>query len=346
MAMDINAVERHREHHDMHLSQQQAMQLLGALCAQDKHREARTLSQAILRHFPASPVQTETLDLLAGALMQSGEYAEALTVLARSIALEPELPRHHHRKGECLLAAGNISAAQTAFTAALQLAADHPGTRVRLASCLLLQGQVEPALALCRDALAADPQSFEAQHLCGCCLYQLGLAETAVLHLERCIDLQPAHVAVRQQLAGILLQLGRADPALHHYETALLCDPANLTLMRTLAETLLLLGRFAAADVYLDRLLILSPDDATLRLLRGQLLERQDRTLEALAFYTEAARNDACTRDACYLMMVALHKLERHDEALRCCRLVLQYGDDYRDTRAYEARLLEGASCR
>jgi tetratricopeptide (TPR) repeat protein len=321
----------------MHLSSQETLQLLRALFAQGKYREVRVLCHDVLRN---TPTQTDALDLLAGALLQSGEYAEALPVLARCIALEPGLPRHHHRRGECLLAAGNAAAAQTHFETALQLSPTHPDSRVRLASCLLVQGYVEHALRHCREALDADPDSFAAQLLCAHCLHQLGLPEAAATHLERCTQLDPAHVPARQELARVLLQLGRSEDAVRHYEIALLCDTSNLVLMRTLAETLLVLGRYVEASHYLERLLVLDPGDATLRLLRGQALERQERTAEALAFYMDAARTESCARDAFYLMMLALRKLGRHDEALRCCHQVLQQGDDYRDARLHEAQLL------
>jgi tetratricopeptide (TPR) repeat protein len=157
-----------------------------------RHAEAEAACRRMLAGVPPQGAHPAVLQLLALLLHQRGEQREALTLIARSLALRP-------RHGAALLIAGRIRRAL---------------------------GDLAGAADDFQQALKLAPGASEPAYLFGATLLELG-HPSAPVALRYLLELHPGHAGGWQQLGLALKQQGDNTAALEAFARAAALAPAS-----------------------------------------------------------------------------------------------------------------------
>jgi predicted O-linked N-acetylglucosamine transferase (SPINDLY family) len=192
------------------------------------HHQAGRLAEAerLYRQVcAADPDHVAALHRLGVVAHQLGR-PDAPDILARAVALKPDVAEAHNDLGVVLGARGRFSEAAAAF----------------------------------ERATALRPDYAEAHANLGGALRRLGRTEEAVAHYERVAALAPNSAGAHNNVANALMELGRLDSALVHYDEAVALAPDFAPAHYNRGVALRGQSRFAEAAASFERALALAPD--------------------------------------------------------------------------------------
>ena len=184
----------------------------------EAERLYRQVCAADPNHFPA-------LHRLGVVAHQLGR-PDAADILARAVALKPDLAEAHNDLGVVLGARGRFAEAASAFERAVALRPDYAEAHNNLAGALR----------------------------------RLGKTEKAVAHYERVAALAPNSAGAHNNLANAWLELHRLDAALAHYDRAIALAPEFAPAHYNRGVALRGLSRFVEAAVSFERALAIQPN--------------------------------------------------------------------------------------
>jgi predicted O-linked N-acetylglucosamine transferase (SPINDLY family) len=151
---------------------------------------------------------------------------DAPDLLARAVALKPDVAEAHNDLGVVLGARGRFAEAAAAFERAAALRPDYAEAHNNLAGALR----------------------------------RLGKTEQAVAHYERVAALAPNAAGAHNNLANALMELNQLDAALTHYDRALALAPEFAPAHYNRGVALRGQSRFAEAAASFERALAVRPD--------------------------------------------------------------------------------------
>jgi protein O-GlcNAc transferase len=151
---------------------------------------------------------------------------DAPDILARAVALKPDIAEAHNDLGVVLGACGRFAEAAAAFERAAALRPDYAEAHNNLAGALR----------------------------------RLGKTEQAVAHYERVAALAPNAAGAHNNLANALMELNRLDAALAHYDRALALAPEFAPAHYNRGVALRGQSRFTEAAASFERSLAIRPD--------------------------------------------------------------------------------------
>jgi protein O-GlcNAc transferase len=192
------------------------------------HHQAGRLAEAerLYRQVcAADPDHFAALHRLGVVSHQLGR-PDAPDILARAVALNPDVPEAHNDLGVVLGAGGRFAEAATAFERAATLRPDYAEAHANLAGALR----------------------------------RLGRTEEAIARYERVAALAPNSAGAHNNVANALMELGRLDAALGYYEKALALAPDFAPAHYNRGVALRGQSRFAEAAASFERALALKPD--------------------------------------------------------------------------------------
>ncbi len=248
----------------------------------------RTLEAAL----SFSPSYTQRLRA-AALYREAGRFSEAVGVLERAIASEPERFEAFYQQGELFQQQGKLYDAAARYRRALEL---NPGSAVAhnsLGSVLGSQGNFEEALVHFERAIALDSSYPEAHSNMGLALQRLGRLDEARVQLEEALAARPDRPVVQNALARILAthpDASRRNPE----EAVRLADRAaeltgyeNPAILDTLAAAYASAGNFEKAVAVAEEAIRRAPEEGPLaEQVRARLnLYREKKP------YVEAPRN-------------------------------------------------------
>jgi protein O-GlcNAc transferase len=173
----------------------------------------------------ADPGHFDGLHRLGVVAHQLGR-ADAPDILARAVALRPDVAEAHNDLGVVLGARGRFAEAATAFERAVALKPDYADAHNNLASALR----------------------------------RLGKTGEAVAHYERVAALMPTAFGAHNNLANALMEFGRLDAALAHYERTLALAPEFAPAHYNRGVALRGQSRFTEAAASFEQAMALKPD--------------------------------------------------------------------------------------
>lgn len=205
------------------------------------------------------------LEAHAEALIDLGRPAEALAVLARASALDPDAMRPHALRASSLIALERYDEAREAATAAITRAPEDSDAHRLLSLAQLRTGMQKPAMQTALQAVALDPDE---------ALNYVMLAETlqatrdeagALAAARHAIELEP-HGWYGHDLEGRMLldhdEPARAEQA---FRRALALDPENEGVLNNLSLALAIQGRREESVAGMEAATRIDPADELVR---------------------------------------------------------------------------------
>lgn len=298
--------------------------------ANDLKTEAEQALRVLLRLDPANPRWTY---LLADLRSKAGDFAEARTWYARTVALAPDCaPALLHAAG--LLAAGGAPhEARPLFERRLQLLPNDAEATYGLAKLDLASGDAAAAASRLREFVGRQPRLTEARQLLAQALETIGdqpgaAEQRAIVRHTAPTQAAPdpwlQDVALRsfssyrlQVVGDLLIEEGQFQEALRFHQKTAALSPDDPETHERVARAYVGLGQLDEARRALDRALELSPQPDQLYGELVDLLFQQTKPDEATATAERAAKQFPDRAQLRYILGVSLQRVGRTDDAVR-----------------------------
>lgn len=331
-----------------------------ALHQQGRLADALPLYDALLCDHPE---HAQTLHLRGVAALQTGAPGQAVELIARALALQPDRPEYHQNHAFALRTLGHHAEALSAYERLATLLPEAPdgplGCAMQLRAlgrpdeavasydrALTLRpdmaeawfnrgnlqlelGRLEAAVADYREALARKPTLAEAHAALGKALLQAGDAEGSLEPLEHALALRPAFPEAQLLRGNALFSAGRLTEALTSYEQTLAQKPDQADALANRGRTLYGLGRDKEALTSLQQAAALQPGNAETFLFMGLALDKLFYLEAALAAYDSALSLRPDHTEAWHNKAMALFKLNRVPEAVAALEAAVQHQPDH-----------------
>lgn len=300
--------------------------------------------------------------LLSIAEAELGNSQEALNILSRIIAIDPQHAAAHYTKANLLTSLNkhydalphhdeavkllistawafvNRGISRTAlrdfmgaiddFDKAIELDPTLTAAFVNKGNALLEAQLFEQSLQLLDKAIKQNPFDVNALSGKSACLSKLKLPEEALIFAERSIELKPDYAGAWSNRGVALNDLKRCEEALASYERAIEIKPDYAEAWSNRGNTLNNLKRHGEALASYERAIELKPDYAEAWSNRGNALSDLERHEEALASYERAIELEPENAEAWRNRGVALNALTRYEEALASYERALELKPD------------------
>lgn len=260
------------------------------------------------------------------ALLQQGDFAEAIPICQRVVQLTPNIADRWARLGWALSLGKQHEEAIAAYVTATTLDSTRIGAWRNLALEYIRLQRYQEALAAadrtCNLMTNTFPEGGRAAYVYrSLALLKLGRLEDALRSTDELLSFAPETRGVWFQRGHILTQMkrfGEAEEAMLH---GVELEPENVVGLRELIDLYRLQMRdYTQAEAYCERLIALHPDDGANWKLKGDILfSREDYRNAASAYERALARcaNDAAsTADIWHSYGSTLISLGRFGEAL------------------------------
>ena len=307
----------------------EALQLLGALCAQSQqYVQALDLLSNALRLKPDHAVCYNNRGF---ALKELKRFDEALSSYDAALALKPNYADAHNNRAVVLQELRQFDEALESYEAAVLLNPDNPSRYYNRGNAFQNLKRTTEALESYDRAIALDPQYADAYNNRGNALKELRRLTEALASYEQALRLKPEYVDAHNNRGVTLQELGRFDEGLASYDRALALNPEYVDAYNNRGTILQELKRHDEALASYDQGIALRPNDAAVYSNRGNVLTDMERLVEALASYDKALELAPDYAQAHNNKGIALQKLGRLNEALDCFARAIEIQADYAD---------------
>jgi predicted TPR repeat methyltransferase len=226
---------------------------------------------------------------------RAGRLEAAAAAYDEILRLTPDSAPAWSMKGVLALQQGRPADAVPLLERAIELDASPPGFHLNLGNALRGVARLDDAIAAYRRALALDASMAPAHNNLGNALRDRGSLPEAAAAYQRALDLDPGFFAAATNLAHVLAkqpELARPDVVAAHDRALALANSTNLR----------------------------TPDVANLHNARGNLLQADGRTEDAIACYRHAIALDPAFAEAHLNLGRALARNLQLDDAIEPLR--------------------------
>jgi tetratricopeptide (TPR) repeat protein len=218
---------------------------------------AEAIYRALLRRNPDDPT---ALHLLGVLLLDREQPAESAALIARSLALRPDVAPALTSLARAHRATGNAEAAIDAARRAAEIDPELPDPLVQLGYALLMQQESFAAIDVSRRATELAPRSIDAWVALAKALASVKDRASATEAWQTAIALQPDNADLLIDCAGSLVELEQIEEALATFRRAACLAPSDQRVHYGIAHCLLHTGDTAAAVDTCRQALETAPD--------------------------------------------------------------------------------------
>jgi arylsulfatase A-like enzyme/Flp pilus assembly protein TadD len=189
----------------------------------------------------------EVSNLLHDAMfdVEDARYQEAVPLLRRVLAEEPEMPVANMQYGMAQARLKNYSEALPPLEKAAKLLPDNSMGRYELGLALFETGDWKGAAPQFEAAVAKAPKWADAQFSLASVYARVDRVPEAMEHLDVCLELTPNHYRANLLRGRLLSLLGKPDEALPNLQKAAEVEPESREAHLFLADAYAQLGRVA-----------------------------------------------------------------------------------------------------
>ena len=159
-----------------------------------------------------NPHSWRGLNNLAVLANQRGDFAAALPLVERSLALRPGYPEALTARGFALQGLGRRAEAEADYRRALAADADQPAVLFLLADLLQQAGRLDESAQVYADLFARRPHHVDARINAGVLAIQRGRLDEAIAHWEAALRADPGNPDAARNLAVARRQAKPAQP--------------------------------------------------------------------------------------------------------------------------------------
>jgi tetratricopeptide (TPR) repeat protein len=300
-----------------------------ALHQAGRYADAARVYQALLERDPNDPA---ALHLFGTMHHQCGHSARAIELIARAIALRPEVADFHANLGEAQRALGQHEQAAASCRAALELRPDYPEALNNLGLALHELGRHDDAIGHFEAALALQPDFALAQNNRATALWALAKTSEAVEAYRAALALDPTLGQVHANLGQLLAEQGQLVEGLAHCREAVRHQPDLAAGHNNLGNVLRALERWAEAETAYAEALRLQPDLGVAHANLGLTLQQQGKPGAALPHFRRAAELAPEDDDVCQQLAEAHALAEDWAAAIPCCQRRVKLKPEDADT--------------
>ena len=192
---------------------------------------------------------------------RDGRVADAVAMLNRYLAQQPDDALGHHAIGLALRDLGNIDRALHHIQRSLALAPRDPIARNNLGGIYSAMERWADARQAFEGVLAVRPDWALPWRNLGAVLLALGVMDQSLRALTRAIELAPNDALAHYHMGQAAMKLNDSSTAILAFGEALTLDPKNLAFATTLADLSAETGEFQRALAVYKHALLHHPDD-------------------------------------------------------------------------------------
>jgi tetratricopeptide (TPR) repeat protein len=289
-------------------------------------------------------LQAKALYLLGVLCTGSGRLDEAIGLLQRAVAADPEDTDARFNFGNALYRKGDLQAALAQYRIVVEQRPGYGDVYANMGRVYLDCGDIEAALIACRTAVARKPALAEGHTNLGLALLGAGRIPEAIEAFQAALARQPQSAAAHANLANALTRAHRFGEAVDEARAALARDPDLADAYVTSGSALRELGRNEEAIAALRRAIELTPDSAPAHANLGNALLEQDDTAAAEAQFRRAIELNPNLAEAHSGLGYLLTNAKRFPEAIAACERAIALRPDFAEAHWNEgfAYLLAG----
>ena len=246
---------------------------------------AAGLYQSVLDRYPDLPDALNFLGIIAGDM---GQTEKALTLVRRSLSLDPANAIYHNNHGNILRQIEDFEGAIKAYQKAVRHAPDYAVAHNNLGIALNRDGQSAKAESAFRRAIEIEPQYFDAYNNLGTGLYLQTRFDEAAAIFREAIAVAPKEISARNNLANVLAMQGKIEEAEHICREAIAIDNCHAISQVTLGGVLEAQGKFFEAEIAFRTALDLNPNMPAAWNNLGNLFRAHGRPVDAINAFRRA----------------------------------------------------------
>jgi protein O-GlcNAc transferase len=302
------------------------LQNAARLHSQGQLAQAAAIYREIISRDAAQP---DALHLLGVALTQSGEHANGIEYIRRSLRVNPAQPVAHANLGNAEFAMGAIGAALESYDRSIALRADYAPAHNGRGNALLALEEFQGALASFERAVALMPGFTEALAYRGIALLKLERIEEAIDAFSSALATRPNEARLLARRASALCLRWRYSEALADCERALRLQPALAEARNARLSAMMGLRQFDSVVADIDAFPQGAADDPEIVLLQANAQRQLGRANDAVSSYGRALELRPDFPDA-LLSLATLHVAQRrYDHAAAAFERLLAIAPDY-----------------
>jgi len=178
--------------------------------------------------------------LAGNALLEQGQFQQALTQYQRALAINPRYVEVHNSLGAAYQLQGQLDAAAAAYREAIRIKPDFAPAHGNLAALLNRQGKLDEAVVHFREAIRLNPNYSKAHNNYGILLRGQGKLDQAAAEFEAALRIDPQLAEAYHNLGLVRAKQGDDRQAQANFEEALRIKPdyghARVDLARQLQQ--------------------------------------------------------------------------------------------------------------
>lgn len=174
-----------------------------------------------------APKDTHLLKIMSRFYVDLGDIVKALTLIERSIELEPDAPGSWLTKGAILIMSQKFNEAVACFEKALELDETLADAWYNLGLIYKSKGELEKSLTFLTTAIDLAPASPQCWSHKGQVLLALGKLDEAIEYFNRALSLDEKELSAYIGRSLVYKKLGRYEKAIEDVNKALKFEPAN-----------------------------------------------------------------------------------------------------------------------
>jgi tetratricopeptide (TPR) repeat protein len=235
-----------------------------------------------------APQDAEAHSNLGNALLESGQFEQAVQSCRQALQIDPYLAEAHNNLGNALRGLGRLDEAILSLHQALQMQPGFAAAHNNLGTALLGLGRFDEAIASFHEALLIQPRFATAHNNLGNALRALGRADEAVACYLRAQDGKQDNAEAHNNLGNALLDLKKTAEAAASYRRAVQLNPDYAEAHSNLGNALQILGEPDEAVASCRRAIQIRSNFAAAHNNLGNALRGLKQFDEALQSYSRA----------------------------------------------------------